>query len=63
MFELWATGLGIETGVDLDKTVDAGNYISSQLGRPPASRASAAIMGKRARELAAAEKAAKDSAV
>lgn len=31
-------GLGIETGVDLDRLVDASLYISSALGRPPSSR-------------------------
>jgi hydroxymethylglutaryl-CoA lyase len=41
-------GLGIETGVDLDKVVDAGQFISSFLGRKAASRASNAIAAKRA---------------
>lgn len=41
-------GLGIETGVDLDKVVDAGQYISSFLGRKAASRAGNAIAAKRA---------------
>jgi hydroxymethylglutaryl-CoA lyase len=31
-------GLGIETGVDLDALIDAGNYISEILGRPSGSR-------------------------
>ena len=31
-------GLGIETGVDLDLLIDAGNYISEILGRPSNSR-------------------------
>jgi hydroxymethylglutaryl-CoA lyase len=31
-------GLGIETGVDLDALIDAGNYISKILGRPSGSR-------------------------
>ncbi|TWJ18301.1 hydroxymethylglutaryl-CoA lyase [Geobacter argillaceus] len=31
-------GLGIETGVDLDGLIDAGNYISKILGRPSGSR-------------------------
>ncbi len=31
-------GLGIETGVDLDALIDAGNYISAMLGRPSGSR-------------------------
>lgn len=41
-------GLGIETGVDLDKVVDAGQFISSFLGRKAASRAGNAIAAKRA---------------
>jgi len=41
-------GLGIETGVDLDKVVDAGLFISEQLGRKSASRAGNAIAAKRA---------------
>ncbi|SFF61751.1 hydroxymethylglutaryl-CoA lyase [Duganella sp. CF458] len=41
-------GLGIETGVDLDKVVDAGQFISNFLGRKAASRAGNAIAAKRA---------------
>jgi hydroxymethylglutaryl-CoA lyase len=41
-------GLGIETGIDIDKLVDAGAYISSQLGRPPVSRVGRALLAKRA---------------
>jgi hydroxymethylglutaryl-CoA lyase len=41
-------GLGIETGIDLDKLVDAGKYISDFLGRKPNSRAATAILNKRA---------------
>jgi hydroxymethylglutaryl-CoA lyase len=41
-------GLGIETGIDLDKLVDAGAYISDFLQRKPNSRASTAILNKRA---------------
>ena len=40
-------GLGLETGIDLDKLVDAGAYISEQLGRPPVSRVARAILAKR----------------
>jgi hydroxymethylglutaryl-CoA lyase len=40
-------GLGIDTGIDLDKLVDAGKYISDVLGRPPASRAARALLAKR----------------
>ncbi|MDI4632822.1 hydroxymethylglutaryl-CoA lyase [Pelomonas sp. V22] len=41
-------GLGIETGIDIDKLVNAGAYISSQLGRPPVSRVGRALLAKRA---------------
>ena len=41
-------GLGIETGVNLDKLVDAGAFISGVLGRKPQSRAATAILNKRA---------------
>lgn len=41
-------GLGIETGIDLDKLIDAGQYISDFLGRKPQSRAATAILNKRA---------------
>lgn len=40
-------GLGIETGIDLDRLVDAGKYISDTLGRPPASRVARALLAKR----------------
>jgi len=40
-------GMGIETGIDLDKLIDAGGYISDVLGRAQNSRASKAIMTKR----------------
>jgi hydroxymethylglutaryl-CoA lyase len=41
-------GLGIETGLDLDRVVDAGQFISGHLGRKPVSRAGNAIAAKRA---------------
>ena len=41
-------GLGIETGIDLDIVVDAGQFISHFLGRKGASRAGNAIAAKRA---------------
>ncbi len=41
-------GLGIETGIDLDLLVDAGEFISQQLGRKGASRAGNALAAKRA---------------
>ena len=40
-------GLGIETGVDLGKVVDAGQFISAHLGRKAASRAGNALAAKR----------------
>jgi hydroxymethylglutaryl-CoA lyase len=40
-------GLGIDTGIDLDQLVDAGAYISGQLGRPSGSRVARALMAKR----------------
>ena len=40
-------GMGIRTGIDLDKLVDAGAYISEQLGRPTASRVGKALLSKR----------------
>jgi len=40
-------GLGIETGVDLDQVVDAGAFISQQLGRKGASRVGNALLAKR----------------
>lgn len=41
-------GLGIETGVDLDAVVDAGQFIAGHLGRRAASRVGNAIAAKRA---------------
>jgi len=40
-------GLGIGTGIDLDKLVDAGAFISGVLGRKPVSRVSNALLAKR----------------
>jgi hydroxymethylglutaryl-CoA lyase len=39
-------GLGIKTGVDLDKLAAAGWFIADALGRPPASRVSLAMRAK-----------------
>lgn len=47
-------GMGIETGVDLDKLVDAAFFISDFLGRPPVSRVANA-MRKRRKPARAAE--------
>jgi hydroxymethylglutaryl-CoA lyase len=41
-------GMGIETGIDLDKLIDAGVFISSFLQRKPNSRAATALLNKRA---------------
>ena len=40
-------GLGIETGIDLNAVVDAGQFISRFLGRAPVSRAGNAIAARR----------------
>jgi len=41
-------GMDIETGIDLDKLVDAGQFISNFLGRKSNSRAATALLNKRA---------------
>ncbi len=41
-------GMGVETGIDFDKLVDAGAYISDFLQRKPNSRAATAVLTKRA---------------
>jgi hydroxymethylglutaryl-CoA lyase len=41
-------GMGIETGIDLDKLVDAGQYISEALGRSTGSRVGRALLARRA---------------
>jgi hydroxymethylglutaryl-CoA lyase len=40
-------GMGIETGIDLDKLIDAGKFISDYLQRKPQSRAATALLNKR----------------
>ena len=40
-------GMGIETGIDLDALVDAGQFISEHLGRPSGSRVARALLAKR----------------
>ena len=40
-------GLGIETGIDLEKLALAGDFISRELGREPASRVARALAAKR----------------
>jgi hydroxymethylglutaryl-CoA lyase len=41
-------GLGVATGIDLARLVDAGAFISGVLGRQPVSRAARALLAKRA---------------
>ncbi len=48
-------GLGIETGVDLEKLAEAGRFICIALGRQPASKVALALEGKRRRREAATE--------
>ncbi len=40
-------GMDIDSGLDLDRLVDAGAFISAVLGRPPVSRAGKALLAKR----------------
>ena len=46
-------GLGIETGIDLEKLVDAAAFISGVLGRKPVSRTGSAMLAKRTAKAAA----------
>jgi isopropylmalate/homocitrate/citramalate synthase len=39
-------GLGIGTGIDLSRLVEAGRFISGHLGRPPVSRANRALSAR-----------------
>ncbi len=41
-------GMGIETGIDLDRLIDAGKFISDFLQRKPGSRAATALLNRRA---------------
>ena len=41
-------GMGIDTGIDLERLIDAGKFISDFLGRKPNSRAATALLNKRA---------------
>jgi hydroxymethylglutaryl-CoA lyase len=47
-------GLGIETGIDIDKLIDAAAFISTALGRKPVSRSGNALLAKRAAKAEAA---------
>lgn len=40
-------GMGVDTGIDLEKLVDAGEFICSVLGRPSRSKAGLAIASRR----------------
>ena len=40
-------GMDIETGIDLDKLIDAGKFISDFLDRKPNSRVATALLNKR----------------
>jgi hydroxymethylglutaryl-CoA lyase len=42
-------GLGIQTGIDLDKLIDAGDYICTSLGRQTTSKVARAILAKRSK--------------
>ena len=41
-------GMGIDTGIDLDKLIDTGKFISDFLQRKPGSLAANALFSKRA---------------
>ncbi|OHC70029.1 MAG: hydroxymethylglutaryl-CoA lyase [Rhodocyclales bacterium GWA2_65_20] len=41
-------GLGLDTGIDLDRLVDTGAWISAQLGRAPNARVARALLAQRA---------------
>ncbi|WP_407279590.1 hydroxymethylglutaryl-CoA lyase [Aromatoleum evansii] len=47
-------GLGIDTGIDLDRLVDIAAWISGVLGREPASRVARAVLAKRGKAACAA---------
>ena len=47
-------GLGIETGVDIDRLIDAAIFISDTLGRKPVSRSGNALIARRAAKAAVA---------
>jgi hydroxymethylglutaryl-CoA lyase len=40
-------GLGIDTGIDLERLVDAGAAVSGVIGRPPVSRVARAVLARR----------------
>lgn len=40
-------GLGMDTGIDLNKLIEAGQYMSTTLGRPTGSKVSRALLSKK----------------
>ena len=44
------SGLGIEHGIDMDRLLDASQFISRALGRQPHSRVARAMLAKRANQ-------------
>lgn len=47
-------GLGLDTGIDLDRLVETGNYISEKLGRKTLSRVGTALSAAKKRAAAKA---------
>jgi hydroxymethylglutaryl-CoA lyase len=45
-------GLGIDSGIDLEKLIDTGAWITKELGRTPSSRVAQAVLAKRAAAVA-----------
>ena len=41
-------GLGLDTGIDLDKLIDVGEFICGIIGRPTQSKVGRAMLSKRA---------------
>jgi hydroxymethylglutaryl-CoA lyase len=46
--EYLLSGLGVETGIDLDKLIAAGEFICGALGRASSSKVARALVAKRA---------------
>lgn len=45
-------GMGIDTGIDMDRLVDAASFVCEAIGRPTASRAGRALIARRQRQVA-----------
>ena len=43
-------GLGIKTGINLSRVVEAGEFITDALGKTPASRAATALLSRKTQE-------------